>query len=328
MTRSRRSASVVLTLGLLATPLVAGAQPSGKAHRIGFLGAASASGYASQLAALRQGLLDLGYEEGRNLLIEYRWAEGQYQRLPDLAADLVARNVTLIVTHGTPGSRAAMQATTVIPIVMAVLADPVESGLVASLARPGKNVTGLTFYSSELIAKRLEFLKEIKPRTRRVAVLLNPDNPASRPILTAMEATAAALRVELDQVEVRGPDQFESAFSAMVAGRADAMVVVDDAMLIAHARRIADLAVTKRLPSAGFKEYVAAGGLMAYAANFPVIWRRAAVFVDKILKGAKPDALPIERATHFELIVNRKTAAALGLTIPPSVLLRADEVIE
>ena len=328
MKRARRALSAALALGLLAVPFAAEAQPAGKVHRIGFLGAASASGYANQLAALRLGLHDLGYDEGRNLVIEYRWAEGQYQRLPDLAAELVARKVTLIVTHGTPGSRAAMQATTVIPIVMAVLGDPVESGLVASLARPGKNVTGLTFFSSELAAKRLEFLKEIKPRTRRIAVLLNPDNPVNRPILSAMEATAAALGVELDQVEVRGPDQFESAFAAMVAGRADAMVVIEDAMLIAHARRIADLAATKRLPSAGFKEYVVAGGLMAYAANFPVIWRRAAVFVDKILKGAKPDDLPIERASHFELIVNRKTAAALGLTIPPAVLMRADEVIE
>jgi putative ABC transport system substrate-binding protein len=327
MKRSRRAASVALALGLLAAPLVVEAQPAGKVHRIGFLGAASASGYASQLAALRQGLHDLGYDEGRNLVIEYRWAEGQYQRLPDLAAELVARKVTLIVTHGTPGSRAAMQATTVIPIVMAVVGDPVESGLVASLARPGKNVTGLTFFNSELAAKRLEFLKEVKPRTRRVAVLLNPDNPVNRPILSAMEATAAALKVELDQVEVRGPDQFESAFAAMVAGRADAMVVIDDAMLIAHARRIADLAATKRLPSAGLKEFVVAGGLMAYAANFPVIWRRAAVFVDRILKDAKPEDLPIERATHFELIVNLRTAKALGLTIPQSVLSRADEII-
>jgi putative ABC transport system substrate-binding protein len=211
---------------------------------------------------------------------------------------------------------------------MMTLGDPVESGLVASLARPGKNATGLTFFNAELAAKRLEFLREVKPRIRRVAVLLNPDNPMNGPVLKAMEATAAALRAELDPVGVRGPDQFEGAFAAMVAGRADAMVVVDDAMLLTHARRIAELAVAKGLPSAGFKEYVVAGGLMGYGANFPAIWRRAAAFVDKILKGAKPEDLPIERATHFELIINRKTATALGLAIPPSVLLRADQVIE
>jgi putative tryptophan/tyrosine transport system substrate-binding protein len=326
--RFARLAALATLALVLAAPLVGEAQPGGQIHRIGLLGAASATAYASHLAALRQGLRDLGYDEGRNLLIEYRWAEGQYQRFPDLAAELVARKVTLIVTHGTPGAQAALQATSVTPVVMATVGDPVESGLVTSLARPGKNVTGSTFFNSELAAKRLEFLKEINPRTRRVAVLLNPDNPVNRPILSAMEATAAALGLELQQVATRDPDQLDSAFAAMVAGRADATVVIDDALLLAHARRIADLAVTNRLPSAGFKEYAVAGGLMAYAANFPVLWRRAATFVDKILKGTKPDDLPIERATHFELIINRKTAKALGLTIPPAVLARADEIIQ
>ncbi len=329
MTVTRPAITVVaLALSLLAAPLAVAGQPAGKVYRIGFLGSATASEYASRIAALRQGLRDLGYDEGKNIVIEYRWAEGRYDRLPGLAAELVGLKVDLIVTHATPGSQAAMQATTTIPIVMAVVGDPVASGLVASLARPGGNVTGSSFFVAELAAKRLEMLKEAVPRTRRVAFLLNPDNPVNRLMLSEMEPAAKSLKVELQQFAIRGPDQFESAFSAMVAWRANALSVHEDPMLIANARQIADLAATKRLPSIGFKEYVVAGGLMAYAVDFPAFYRRAAVFVDKILKGAKPGDLPIERATRFEVVFNLKTGKALGLKIPPSVLVLATELIE
>jgi putative ABC transport system substrate-binding protein len=300
-------------MGLLGEPLTAEAQPAGGPWRIGFLGALSAAGYASQLSALRAGLRDLGYDEGRNLVIDYRWAQGKYDRLPDLAAELVRAKVELIVTHGTPGSRAAMQTTATVPIVMAVVGDPVETGLVSSLARPDKNATGLTFFNVELVAKRLELLRETLPGARRVAILLNPDNPVNDPILKEVDRVAGVLKVELQPVPVRDPDQFEGAFAAMTASRIQALVVIDDGMLIAHARRIADLAAARRLPGIGFKEFVVAGGLMAYAVDFPQIWRRAAVYVDRILKGAKPGSLPIERATHFEFVLNLRAAKALGL---------------
>jgi putative ABC transport system substrate-binding protein len=320
---------VALILGLFAVPLAAGAQQrADKVHRIGFLGAVTAASYASQVEALRQGLRDLGYVEGQNLLIEYRWAEGQYDRLPELAAELVRLNVSLIVTHGTPGSRAAKQATATVPIVMTVSGDAVATGLVQSIARPGANITGLTYFFPELNAKRLELLKEAVAHIGRVGVLLNPDNPANGPVLKAMESAAGSLRLELHQFEVSGPDEFASAFSAMAERRVEAVEIIDDAMLIANAPRIADFATKSRLPAIGFREFVEGGGLMAYAVDFPAIWRRAAIFVDKILKGAKPADLPVEQATKFELVVNLKTAKALGITIPPSILARADEVIE
>jgi putative ABC transport system substrate-binding protein len=315
--------------GAVVWPLVADAQqPADEVHRIGLLGAVTAASYASQLEALRQGLRELGYVEGQNVVIEYRWAEGKYDRLPELAAELVRLKVNLIVTHGTPGSRAAKEATTTIPIVMAPSGDAVASGLVQSIARPGGNITGLTTFFPELNAKRLELVKEAVPLISRVGILLNADNPAKEPVLRAMEVTARSLKLELHQFEVRGPNDFVSAFSAMAERRVEAVEVIDDAMLIANAPRIADIAKKTSLPAIGFKEFVEGGGLMAYAVNYPVIWRRAATFVDKILKGANPADLPVEQATKFELIVNLKTARALGIDIPPSILLRADEVIE
>jgi len=324
----RRAFISGLTLGLLAVPLAAAAQPAGQVYRIGFLGAASPSGYAPLVEALRLGLRDLGYVEGKNLAIEYRWAEGKYDRLPDLAAELVRQKVDLIVTHGTPGSLAAKQATRTIPIVMALSGDAVATGLVASIARPGGNLTGSNFFFPELNAKRLELLKEALPRASRMAGLANPDNPATAGALKAMDQMAKSLTVDFQAVEVRGPDEFRGAFSAMVKGRVDGIVVLDDGMMIANARQVADLAAKNQLPAIGFMEYADAGGLMAYAVNFPEIWRRAATFVDKIFKGAKPGDLPVEQPTKFELVVNLKTAKALGLTIPPSLLRRADQVIE
>lgn len=318
---------VILVLGALAASLAVAAQPAGKVYRIGFLGAASPSQYAGQMEGLRLGLRELGYVEGKNITIEYRWAEGKYDRLPALATELVRLKVDLIITHGTPGSLAAKRATATIPIVMAIVGNPVETGIVASLARPGGNITGSSFFYPELNAKRLEMLKAALPGLARVAVLLNPDNPANVSVMDAMEERARAIKVKLRPVEARRPDEIDSAF-ALAKAQTQALAILEDALFIANAQRIADLAMSNRLPSIGFKEYGEAGGLIAYAVDFPDVWRRSMGLVDKILKGTKPQNLPIQQATRFELIVNLRTAKALGLTIPQSFLLRVDHVIE
>ena len=323
---NRRTFITTTAVGLFAAPLAAEAQ-AGKVHRIGFLGSASLSQYASQMDGMRRGLRDLGYVEGGNVVIEYRWAEGKYERLPDLAAELVRLKVDLIVTHGTPGARAAKGATTTIPIVMAAVGNPAETGLVASIVRPGGNITGIALFFPELNAKRLELLKEAVPRIARVGVLLNLDNPANASVLSAMEETARALRLDLRPVGVRRPEELDGVI-AQLKGRIDGLSVIDDPMLIANAGHIAVAAARHRLPAIGFREYVEAGGLMAYGVNFPQIWRRSMGLVDKILKGARPGDLPIEEATQFEMVINAKTAKALGLAIPRSVLIRADHVLE
>ena len=323
---SRRQ--VVLGIGAGALAPLAFAQQPAKVHRIGFLGALSAADSEWRVEAVRAGLRDLGYLEGKNIAIEYRWAEGRYERLPELAAELVRLKVDVLVTHATPGSLAAKQATATIPIVIAAVADPIASGIVARLARSGGNITGSTYFNSELMAKRLEFLKEAFPRTKQVAVLLYPESPANGPVLKAMETAARSLKMELQQYEVRDADRFESAFTAMVKKHIGAVVIFEDPIFFANATAIADLVVKKRLPAAGFKEFAEAGGLLGYGVNIPEMYRRAAYFVDKILKGAKPGDLPIEQATKFELVINLKTAKALGITIPQSLLFRADRVIE
>jgi putative ABC transport system substrate-binding protein len=324
----RRDVVTLLGGATAAWPLAARAQQLAKIARIGFSGLVSASSHASRVAALRVGLRDLGYVEGRNILMEFRWAEGKYDRLPALAAELVRLNVDVIVTHGSAGALAAKQATTTIPIVITAVADMLALGLVSSLSRPEGNVTGFTFFNPELAAKRLELLKEAVPHLTRAAVLLNPDNPSNRLILQELERTATALKLTLQRVEARGPSDFERAFAAMANQLVGAAVIHEDTMLNANAGAIAHFAARQRLPSCGFPEFGAAGGLMAYGVHFPDMDRRAATFVDRILKGAKPGDLPVERATEFTLIVNLKTAKALGLTIPPSLLLRADSVIE
>jgi putative ABC transport system substrate-binding protein len=311
----------------VAWPLSARAQPH-KVPRIGFLGAASETGFANQLRGFRQGLADLGYQEGRDIVIEFRWAEGRYERLPALFDELVRRNVDVIVTHGTPGILAAKQGTATIPIVMASSGDAEASGLVASLARPGGNVTGLTFFNPELAAKRFELLKETLPGLTEVGLLLNPANPINEPIVPKIKVTAQAHALEVHPFGVRGPAEFEGAFAAMAAKRVGAVVIIDDATLIANAPAVATLALQQRLPSSGWPDYAVAGGFIGYGANFPDMFRRAATFVDKILKGTKPTDLPVERATKFETIVNLKTAKALGLDVPTATLLRADQVIE
>jgi len=324
----RRSFLAVVSGSLLAVPLAADAQQPSKVPRIGFLGAASAAGYASQLEALRTGLRDFGYVEDRTIAIEFRWAEGKYDRLPDLAAELARLKVDVLLTHGTPGTLAAKRATTTTPIVMTAAGDAVASGVVASLARPGGNITGTTIFSPEIAAKRLELLKEIFPRTRRVAFLTNPDNPILAKDFQATENAAKSKKMELKRFEVRGPDDFESAFAAMIQSRADAVMISQDGMLNANVRKIAELSTRKRLTSLGATEFAGVGGLLGYGVNILEMFRRAGYFVDKILKGVRPADLPIEQAEKFELVINLKTAKTLGLTIPPSVLARADQVIE
>jgi putative ABC transport system substrate-binding protein len=326
---NRRKLVLALGAGALSVPLSSFTQPQpAKVARIGLLGAVSAAGYAKQVEALRAGLRELGYVEGRNLIIEPRWAEGKYDRLPELAAELVRLKVDVIVTAGTPGVRALKQTTTTVPVVMAQIADPIAMGFVTSLARPGGNITGLTYFVPELMAKRLELLKEVMPHGRQFAVLLNRDNPVVGPILQSMAVTAKALNVELQRFELRGPDELDSTFAEMSNRRVDGVVVQEDAMLVVNAGAVSSFAAKHRIPSIGFVELAEAGGLLAYGIDTPETWRRAAVFVGKILKGAKPGDLPIERATKFELVINMKTAKALGIKIPNSILVRADKVIE
>lgn len=326
---NRRKLIIALGAGALAAPLATFAQPQNKIWRIGFLGTVFASGFgfADRVEALRAGLREAGYVEGKNLVIEFRWAEDKNERLPELAAELVRLKVDVIVTHGS-GTPAAKSATTTIPIVMALSGDPVATGLVASLARPGGNVTGMTGINPEVVAKRLELLVDAFPRTRQVAVLLNPDTASNIHSIRAMELAAKSLKLELHQFGVRRAVDIDSAFAAMAKRRVDGVATIDDGMLTANSGVIANHAAKMLLPSIGLSEFAEAGGLMAYGPNRREMFRRAAYFVDRIFKGAKPDDLPIEQPTRFELIVNMKTAKAFGIKIPDVIMLRADRVIE
>jgi putative ABC transport system substrate-binding protein len=323
----RRVFLVAVAGGLGAMPLTARAQPQ-KVARVGFLGTGSAAGMASRVEALRVGLGEFGDVEGKNLVIEFRWAEGNYDRLSDLAAELVRLKVDVLVTSGAPGTLAAKRATSTIPIVMAVTGDAVAAGLVASLARPGGNVTGSTVFGPEHNVKRLDLLKTGIPRLARVAFLFNPDNPSSVTENKEIESAARSMKLEVSNFAARRPEEFDVAFNAMAKRQAGAVVVTDDAMLNSNSKRIAEIAGQKRLPSAGNTDLAEAGGLIGYGVNVSAMFRRAAYFVDKILKGAKPADLPVERATKFDLVINLKTAKALGLTMPPALLGRADEVIQ
>jgi putative tryptophan/tyrosine transport system substrate-binding protein len=322
-----RRAFVTGSVAALAAPRTAVAQQARKVYRIGFLGGGIPSGYAPHVEALRLGLRDHGYVEGRNVTLEFRWAEGKYDRLPTLVDELIRLNVDIIVTQGTPAALVAKNATTTIPIVMTIVGNPEQSGVVPSLARPGGNITGSSFFMADLNAKRLEILKTALPRLARAAVLTNPGNAAMVAVLKAMDERASALKLRLWNIEVRRLDELDTAFTAAKA-RAEALVVVDEGLYISNASRIAELALKHRLPSIGFTEYGEAGGLLAYGVNFPHVWRQSMSLVDKILKGKKPAELPILQATRFDVVVNSKTAKALGVTIPPSLLLRADQVIE
>jgi putative ABC transport system substrate-binding protein len=324
----RLGLAVVLALSLFVAPLAAGAQPATKVPRVGILVAGSNPGQ-SYLSALRQGLHELGYVEGQSIAIEYRWAEGKYERLPELAAELVRLKVDVIVAVATPAVQAAKQATKAIPIVMLSVGDPVATGFVVSVARPGGNITGLANIASELVGKQLQLLREVVPTFSLVAVLWNPANPSNASQLREAKAAARALGVRVQPLEAQGPSDIDRTFVAMTREHAGALLVLSDSMFIAQRDRIADLAAKSRLPAVyGLRLHAEAGGLMAYGANLLDLVRLTATYVDKILKGAKPADLPVEQPTKFELVINLKTAKALGLTIPQSLLLRADHAIE
>ena len=304
------------------------AQQSTKVPRIGFLSVSSPSTISARIEAFRQGLRELGYVEGKNIVIEYRYAEGKPDRLREFAAEIVRLKVDVIVTGGPTPTRSAKEATSTIPIVMAQDTDPVGNGFVASLARPGGNITGLSTLAPEISGKRLEFLKEIVPRLSRLAILGTSTTPGNAQALKETELTAGAFGVKLQYLDVLDPKDIETAFRAATKGRADAVLLLQSAILLSQRTQIADLAAKNRLPAISAQtEYTEAGGLMYYGPNTPDLYRRAATYVDKILKGAKPADLPVEQPTKFELVINLKTAKQIGLTIPQKVLGRADRVI-
>ena len=316
---------------LLAAPLAAEGQQGGKVYRVGVLSPFSSSfGPGPSFGAFRQTLRELGYVEGPNIVLEYRWADGRYDRLPDLTAELVRLRVDVIFSAwSTPAALATKKATSTIPIVFAGVGDAVGVGLIASLARPGGNVTGSTFITEETIGKQLELLKEVVPRIARVGVVINPVNPVYRLVLRASEAPARALGLQLEVVGVQGAEDFERAFRAAIKGHVDGLVILRDPVLITNQARLLALAATARLPAMyGMREFVDSGGLMSYGPSLVEMYRRAAYLVDKILKGTKPADLPVQQSTKFELVINLKTAQALGLAIPPSVLIRADRLIQ
>jgi putative ABC transport system substrate-binding protein len=314
---------------LFAVPLTAQAQQAAKVYRIGFLSGSSAAVAKPFVEQFLQGLRDLGYVEGQNIIIEYRLAEGQLDRLPQLATDLARIAPDLIVAWASQSAIAAHNATTSIPIVMVNVGDPVYLGLAASLARPGKNLTGLTSLGPELVAKQLSLLKEVVPEVKRIAVLYNPGNPLNPPWLKGVETAARTLAIQIQLLNITGPDDVAPAFRDALKGRAGAIYVATDQVVALQSAQIIALALSNRLPTMfGVRRLMDAGGLMTYAIDDLAMFRRAASYVDKILKGAKPGDVPIEEPTKFELVINLKTAKALGLTIPQSVLIRADRVIE
>ena len=327
---NRRKLLLALGASALASPLTPHAQPQTKVWRVGFLAVRRPVSLDSDVfGALPQGMRELGYVEGKNLVIEWRFADGKIERLPGLATELVQLNVDVIVTAGTPATSAAQKATATIPIVMGTASDPVGSGFIKSLARPGGNITGLTYIPGEVSPKQLEMLLTMVPRLSRVAVLVDSRDSSHAEILKSVQAAAQMTRAKILPVEARTPQEIERAFSAMVREKAGAVLVVSGGLFNQQARQIAELAVKKQLPSISTRgEYAEVGGLMSYGTNFREGFRRAATYVDKILKGAKPGDLPVEQPTKFELIINGKTAKALGLKIPQSLLISADRVIE
>jgi putative ABC transport system substrate-binding protein len=320
---------VVLAAILTLAPLAAEAQQAGKLHRIGFLGNSTAALEANLVGPFREGLRELGYVEGQNIAIEYRWAEGKYERFPGLIAELLAQRVEVIVTAGTPATQAVKKATTSVPLVMVGVGDPVASGIVVSLKRPGGNITGVTSIADETQGKRLELLREILPTASSIAVLSNPENQSLGPVLNELRAAAKVLGMKVQVFDVKTAGDLEEAFKAIVRARPGVLQVMGDRLFLHNRQRIVDFATKQHLPAvAVHPELVEAGGLFSFGPSYPGMHRRAAYFVDRILKGMKPADLPVERPTKFEFVINLKTAKALGLTIPPSVLARADQLIE
>jgi putative tryptophan/tyrosine transport system substrate-binding protein len=326
----RRTFITLLGGAAVVWPLAARAQQSmAKVPRIGFLGNSTAELEANLIGPFRDGLRALGYEEGRNIVIEYRWAEGKYERFPALTAELIALKVDAIVTAGTPASLAVKNATTTIPLVMVAVGDPVATGLVASLARPGGNITGLTSISSEMEGKRLELLREVVPKVSHIAVLWNAASPIQVIEEGEVRAAAGVLGIKMLSLGVRTREEIDDALATIIRERPDALLVLADRLFLHHRTRIMDFAAQERLPGVhAYRELVEAGGLMSYGPSYADMHRRAAAYVDKILKGAKPADLPVERPVKFELVVNLKAATELGLDVPPTLLGRADEVIE
>jgi len=327
----RRAFITIIGGSILVEPLGADGQQAGKVPRVGYLNPGSASDPLRQrrLEAFRQGLRELGYVEGQNIAIESRWAEGKYDRYPELAADLVRLKVDVIVAQSGEATQATRQVTRTIPIVMSMVLDPVGSGIVASLGRPGGNVTGTSFMAPDLVGKQLELIKELVPKVSRVALLRHPTNPASATYTRGAEAAARILGVQLQALDARNPQEIDSAFAAMTRERAGALLIFPDSYFATQRRQIAELAAKTRLPAihGGTLEYADVGGLMIYSPNLLELERRAAIYVHNIHKGANPADLPVEQPTKFELVINLKTAKALGLTIPQSLLVRADEII-
>ena len=320
--------SILCVVALLAVAVIANAQQPKKVPRIGFLVPGSHSGFAARVEAFRHGLRELGYIEGKNIEIEYRWAEGKLDRLPELAAELVRINVDVIVTSGDAAIRAAKDKTSVIPIVVSVAGDLVVPGYVSSHARPGGNITGLIDISPELSTKRLELLKETFPKLSRMAILWNAANPVMVLNFKEIERTARAMDLAPDSLEVRNSADFDRILNAPIKGKTYVLIVLQDSLVIAHSKRIVDYAAKHRLPGMYFdSSWVSSGGLMSYGPNYPDLFRRASTYVDKILKGRKPADLPVEQPMKFEFVINLKTAKQIGVTIPPNVLVRADKVI-
>jgi ABC-type uncharacterized transport system substrate-binding protein len=323
----RRQFITLLGGAAAAWPLAARAQQAGSRYTVGILSAGGDN--AGLNAVLVAALRELGWVEGKNVVFEHRYAENRLERLPGLAADLVRLKVDVIAGVGTLAPLAAKQASSTIPIVMTAAGDPLGSGLVASLARPGGNVTGMSLMAPDLGGKRLELLKEVLPRLARVAVLWNAANPYSALVFKETQAAGRTLGIEVQSLEVRAPDDFDGAFETARRQRPDALITVEDPLTVAHRQRVADFTAEQQLPSLhGVREFAAAGGLMSYGASLADLFHRAAGYVDKILKGTKPADLPVEQPTKFDLVINQKTARALGLDVPPMLLARADEVIE
>jgi ABC-type uncharacterized transport system substrate-binding protein len=325
----RRQFLTLLGGGAVALPLAARAQPMAKVWRVGMLETTAATLNAANLDAFRQALRQLGYVEGQNLIVEYRSGDGHIDRFPQLAAELVHLNVDIIITRGTPAALAAKKATTTIPIVMAAIGEPVETGMVTSLARPGGNVTGLSAFVTELTAKRVEIMRELIPQLSRMALIDNMANRSVPAQWDEMKRAAVAFGIQPQLYDVRKAEDMERAFSSAIAQRVNALSVGNDSVLIANRIQVVQLAARHRLPAIyATRDFVDAGGLLSYAAHYPDLYRRAAAYVDKIFKGATPADLPVEQPTKFEIVVNLKAASALGLTVPTTLLARADEVIE
>jgi putative tryptophan/tyrosine transport system substrate-binding protein len=325
----RREFITLLSGAAAAWPLAAEAQQQAKVPQIGFLGNSTAALEADLVGPFRDGLRDLGYVEGRNIVIEYRWAEGKYDRFPALIAELVALKVDVIVTAGTPAALAVKNATTSIPLVMVAVGDPVGTGLVASFARPGGNNTGLTSLAPELEGKRLELLREVVPKLAYIAVLWNPANAYMVTTEKEVQAAAKVLHMKVLSLGVRTPEELDTALATVLKEQPGALNVLADRLFLHNRARIVDFAAQHRLPGVhAYRELVVAGGLMSYGPSYADMHRRAAIYVDKILKGAKPADLPVQAPTKFELVINLKTAKALGLAVPPTLVALADEVIE